>query len=503
MQQLSGLDASFLYFETPNASMHIGWIAIYDPSTVPGLEGPLRFKDILRSIEERLHLARAFRQKLARVSMNLDHPWWVEDSNFDLEYHVRHIALPKPGDWRQLCIQAARLHSRPLDLTKPLWEMYVIEGLDNVEGLPQGSFAVLTKIHHAAIDGVSGAEITAAIHDLSSTPESVRAPANTWAPEPDPSPWDLLARAAVHNMLQPFHFARVLGRTVPALGRVMRALWSSSLQVPALPRVVPRTRFSAPVTPHRVVEGRSFDLGTIREIKNHLEGATVNDVVLSICGGALRRYLQAKDELPEEPLVAMAPISVRDEGEKGSAGNRVSAMAVAIGTNVADPLERLHRVHEGAVQSKALTNAIGARLMTDYGQFIPSATAGLAARLYSRMALANRLRPVFNTVITNIPGPQVPLYAYGARLVTQFGLGPILDGMGLIHPVVSYCGQITIAVTSCREMMPDPAFYAHCLQDSFDELRDAPLRGRRRVRRPVKGPASGETAPARAHARAS
>jgi hypothetical protein len=224
-----------------------------------------------------------------------------------------------------------------------------------------------------------------------------------------------------------------------------------------------------------VVEGRSFDLGTIREIKNRLEGATVNDVVLSICGGALRRYLQAKGELPEEPLVAMAPISVRDEGEKGSAGNRVSAMAVALGTNVADPLERLHRVHEGAVQSKALTNAIGARLMTDYGQFIPSATAGLAARLYSRMALANRLRPVFNTVVTNIPGPQVPLYAYGARLVTQFGLGPILDGMGLIHPVVSYCGQITIAVTSCREMMPDPSFYAHCLQDSFDELRDAPL----------------------------
>ena len=230
-----------------------------------------------------------------------------------------------------------------------------------------------------------------------------------------------------------------------------------------------------------MVEGRSFDLGTIREIKNRLEGATVNDVVLSICGGALRRYLQAKDELPEEPLVAMAPISVRDEGEKGRAGNRVSAMAVALGTNVPDPLERLHRVHEGAVQSKALTNAIGARLMTDYGQFIPSATAGLAARLYSRMALANRLRPAFNTVITNIPGPQVPLYAYGARLVTQFGLGPILDGMGLIHPVVSYCGQITIALTSCREMMPDPAFYAD-VQDSFDELRDAPARPAPRAR---------------------
>ncbi|HZR81881.1 MAG TPA: wax ester/triacylglycerol synthase family O-acyltransferase [Candidatus Binatia bacterium] len=474
MQQLSGLDASFLYFETANAPMHIGGIAIYDPSTVPGLRGPLRFKTILKNIEGRLHLARSFREKIVPVPLSLDHPYWIEDPHFDLEYHVRHIALPKPGDWRQLCIQAARLHSRPLDLSRPLWEMYVIEGLDNVEGLPPGSFAVVTKIHHAAIDGVSGAEITAVLHDLSPDPEPPPEPETPWVGEEDPSSWDLLARAAWNTPSHPFRFARLMTRTLPAVGRVASQMWTRQLTIPAAPGIsVPRTRFNGTVSPHRVIDGRVFELAEVRAMKKAVAGATVNDVVLATVGGAMRRYLASNDELPEESLVAMAPISVRTEDEKGTQGNRVTAMAVALGTQVEDPLERLRVVHEGAVQSKALTNAIGARLMTDYTNFVPSSVAGLAARLYSRFALANRMRPMFNTVVTNVPGPQVPLYAYGARLVAQYGMGPILDGMGLIHPVFSYCGKVTIAVTSCRALMPDPAFYADCLQASFEELRAA------------------------------
>lgn len=179
MQQLSSLDASFLSYETPNTPMHVGGIQIYDPSTAPGAE--VRFKDILRHIDQRLHVFRGFRQKLARVPFDLDNPYWVEDANFDLEYHVRHIALPKPGDWRQFCIQVARLHSRPLDLTKPLWEFNIIEGLDNIEGLPKGCFALVFKIHHAAIDGMSGMDMTSALHDL--TPDAPAPEPKSWAPE--------------------------------------------------------------------------------------------------------------------------------------------------------------------------------------------------------------------------------------------------------------------------------------------------------------------------------
>lgn len=201
MEQLSGMDASFLYFETPYAPMHIGSFMIYDPSTAPG--GFVRFKDILANVESRLHLSRAFRQKLMHVPLNLDHPYWIEDTTFDLEFHVRHIALPKPGDWRQLCIQAARLHARALDMSKPPWEMYVIEGLDNVEGAPPGSFAVLTKIHHAMIDGVSGSEIQEFIHDIEADPK-VKPEVQPWEPEPEPNPLDLMARRISTSPRSPF-----------------------------------------------------------------------------------------------------------------------------------------------------------------------------------------------------------------------------------------------------------------------------------------------------------
>ncbi|HSG88242.1 MAG TPA: wax ester/triacylglycerol synthase family O-acyltransferase [Pseudomonadales bacterium] len=467
MEQLAGMDASFLYFETPNQPMHIGGLAVYDPSTAPG--GFVRFKDILATIESRLHLARTFRQRVVRVPLDLDHPYWVNDADFDLEFHVRHIALPKPGDWRQLCIQTARLHARPLDTTKPLWEFYVIEGLDNVQGLPPGSFAIVSKIHHAAIDGVSGAEITGAIHDLA--PDTrVPPPAGPWLADRDPSVAELMLRTWGNNLRQPFRFARVLADTVPAIGRVTQGLREERFTATT---AVPRTRFNGTISPHRVIDGRSFPLSVIKELKSAVPGATVNDAVLAIVGGGMRRYLESKGELPEASTVAMAPISVREKTQSGAMGNKVAAMSVLLHSEIADPLARLQAVHDDTIRSKALTEAVGARLMTDYSQFIPSSLAGLAARLYTRAGLANRMRPVFNCVVTNVPGPQVPLYSGGARLVTQYGLGPIVDGMALIHPVFSYCGEITISFTSCREIMPDPSFYAECLEQAYHELREA------------------------------
>jgi len=467
MEQLSGMDASFLYFETKNAPMHIGSVAIYDQSTVPG--GVLAFKEILKNYEARLHMSRAFRQRLAFVPANLDHPYWFEDPDFDIEFHVRHIALPHPGDWRQLCIQVARLHSRALDTNRPLWEFYVLEGLDNVEGIPKGSFAIVSKVHHAIIDGVSGAEMVAAIHDLKpdAKPEP---PEEAWVPEREPLALELLARTAGHTAVQPFRMANVVARSVPALARAGLKMSTGELKSSG---PVPRTRFNGCVSPHRVFEGRSFDINDLKFIRTTVPGATINDVVLTVCGGALRKYLADKEELPGDSLVAMTPISVRAPDAQKSAGNQVSAMTVAIGTDIADPMKRLETVFEHTTNSKELTNAVGAKTMTDYTQFIPSTTAGLAARLYTGLGLANRMKLPMNCVITNVPGPNVPLYMTGARLVTQFGTGPILDGMGLIMPVFSYGGQITISITSCREMVPDPGFFAECIQDSFEELMKA------------------------------
>ena len=428
MEQLSGQDASFLYFETPKTPMHIGAIAIYDPSTVEG--GKQGFKDILRAIESRLHLARSFRQKVVHVPLNLDHPYWIEDKDFDLEYHVRHIRLPEPGDWRQLCIQAARLHSRPLDLTRPLWEFTVVEGLDGIPGLPKGSYAIISKVHHACVDGVSGVDLVEAIHDLEPRPAEVPS-AQPWAGEHEPNPLELVFRAQVNTLTQPWRLAEVMARTVPAMGRLGLNLMQRRFETPAVQP--PRTRFNRQVTAHRIVEGRRFELAQVKTIKQAVPGATVNDAVLAIVGGALRKYLEAKLELPKETLIAMAPISVRSEGERGALGNQVAGMTVALGTEIADPVERLRAVHEAATASKSMTHAVGAKLMTDYTQFIPSTTAALATRVYTEYGLSQQVSVPFNCVVTNVPGPQIPLYSAGATAGNPVRHGPDLrwDGVDL------------------------------------------------------------------------
>ncbi|MFN8948163.1 MAG: WS/DGAT/MGAT family O-acyltransferase [Alphaproteobacteria bacterium] len=477
MEQLSGLDSAFLYLETPRTPMHIGAIAIYDPSTAPNAF--VRFKDILGFIEQRLHLAKSFRRKLANVPMSLDYPYWIDDPDFDLEYHVRHIALPQPGDWRQLCIQAARLHSRPLDLSKPLWEFTVIEGLNNVPGVPKGSYAIVSKVHHAAIDGVSGVDITNALHSLDPA-GNVAPPDKPWIPERTPTSAELLVRAQLNVLNTPLRLARTVTNSAPGLARMAGDLVRGRVRTTI--GSVPRTRFNGSVAMNRVVDGRNFSLAEIKEIRTRLPGATVNDVIVTVIGGAMRRYLKTANELPRESLVCMAPISVRAPGEKNTLGNQVSAMTIPIGTHIADPFGRLQYVHEEAENSKALTNAVGARQLSEYSSFMPSTLTGLAARLYVRWGLANRVAPMFNTVITNVPGPPVPLYMNGARLVTQFGLGPLFEGVGIFHAVFSYCGSMTVTFTSDRSLMTDPERYANCLQESFDELQAAALK------RPIPAP---------------
>jgi diacylglycerol O-acyltransferase / wax synthase len=461
VQQLSGLDASFLYSETPRTPNHIAGLYIYDPSTAPG--GAVTFASILSMFEERLRLSPSFRQRLVRVPFDADHPYWVQDGAFDLEFHIRHIALPKPGDWNQLCIQAARLHARPLDLTRAPWEVTMIEGLDEIEGVAPGSFALLWKTHHAAIDGASGIEILNAVHDLTPDPAPPEGP-DDWRPENIPSPAELLARAAVRSFANPMRAQRALARVVPAVAPVVRNVRQGSVRLQG-----PATRFNVPVTGHRVFDGIVVPLAEVKAMKAAVPGATVNDALLSVVGGALRSYLLDKGELPEQPLVTMVPISIRSEDQRTSAGNQVSMMTSTLATDIADPLERLVEVNRSTTASKQLGEAIGARTLAELSEVAPGLLVGLGSRAAARMAT----RTPFTTTVTNVPGSPVPLYFCGARMVRSFGLGPILNGMALFHVVGSYERDLALSFTACREALPDPEHYRQCLADSVDALRTA------------------------------
>jgi diacylglycerol O-acyltransferase / wax synthase len=470
LRQLQGMDASFVALETRTSPMHIGSILIYNPATAPG--GFVRFKDILAFFESRMQLSRTMRQRMVRVPFDLDYPWWIEDPDFDLEYHVRHIALPQPGDWRQLCIQAARIFARPLDLTRPPWEFTVVEGLRNVPGIPDGSYAMVTKVHHAAIDGMSGIDLMEAMHTLRADEPPPPGP-DEWKPEKLPNPAELLGKSYLNAITNPWKQMEVAARAAPGLAKALKGLAAKDFSV-SREMLAPRTRFNRVIGAHRVVEGRSLPLADIKAIRALAPGCKVNDVFLAIIGGALREYLLAKDDLPAKTLTAMAPISVRSAGEKGDMGNQVAAMVAPLGTHLENPTERLRFVHSQTTNSKAMTEAIGARNMTEASKVAPALWMSLGAQLYTRLGLANRgAAPPFTTVVTNVPGPPVPIYSAGARLERMMGLLCLTDGMGLGHTVQSYCDEATITFTACRDLMPDPEFYAQCIESSFEELRDA------------------------------
>jgi len=488
MKQLSGHDAAFLYSDTTHSNSNVTLLHIYDQSTAPG--GVVRFKTILAHIESRLGQLPVFRRKLQRVPLDLDLPYWVEDEWFDLEYHVRHIALPKPGDWRQFCIQVSRIHARPLDLSRPLWEVYVIEGLDSFLDLPPGSFALLTKTHHAAIDIEHGSEITALLHDASATPPP-DAPPPPWFPESPPRRSAMVWRGLQHTLVAPLRLggpvSRLLARAAPAV--FARA--SDMLLRPE--RLPPSTRFNSVVSPHRVFDTRRFGLDEFKAIRDAVPGATVHDAVLAVCGGALRRFLDQNDELPSASLTAITPVSVRGR-QAGSERSALHWTHVQLGTDIADPLQRLAAVRDQTAASGSASRAIGARELTDIEQHAPAATLALTSKLLGRAALGiGRRAPLANCSVTNVPGPSHPLFLCGARMTYFSAIMPITDGMGLVLAVTSYDGRIVISPTSCRELMPDPDAFAQCLRLSFQEMLAAAATVRRRVRAP--------RAPARASAK--
>jgi len=475
MKQLSGLDAMFLYWETQGAAMHVAMVSVYAPSAVPGQVAD--FDRVREHIRQCLPLSDVFRQKLAPVPFSLDHPYWVQDADFDLDNHIHQVRLAEPS-WDAFCTLLSELHERPLDLGRPLWEMHFIEGLGGVrEDFPPGSFAILTKIHHAAIDGSTGAELTAGLHDL--TPDAQRtALSDPWLAERAPTRMELLARAAYNNVHAQRKLVGTVRRMLPGIVSTLR---SSRRQRG------PMTRFNGRVSATRVYEAREYPVKDLSAIRKAVPGATVNDVILAICSGAIRQYLQAKRELPAESLTVMAPINVRQPGEKTArGGNEVSLMTLPLCTDVAQPLKRLAAIHHHTSNAKEMIKAIGARELTDANKSAPAATMALSFRLVTGANLLGKLR-AFNTVVSNVPGPQVPVYLCGARLLYWSGLGPASNGVGVAFPILSYNGNVNFGISGCREMLPDPSFLAECLDQSFEKLATAAAKPatRRAAKEPV------------------
>lgn len=467
MKQLGILDSAFVNLEQTNTPQHVGGLGIYDPSTAPG--GFVRFKDVIASFERRLGELPLFRTRLVEVPGGLDRPYWVKDANFDVEFHLRHIALPEPGDWRQLCIQTARLHSRPLDMSRPLWEAYIIEGLDNIPNLPKGCFAVYTKLHHSLVDGAGGASFMTALHDLVPNPDY----SNNSGSEPrlvdtTPSVGELLTKATINSVKNTVQLITGSARNARDLSKYV--LDVARKQIPAPDISAPKTILNKPVGPHRVFDAAEFPLDGFKDIKN-ATGVTVNDVALAVISGALLRYLTAKGEAPAKgSLAAALPLNMRTRRGDTEENNQVGSVFASLHTDIADPVARVHAIRESTEIAKASSESSpmvdALKLAGVFSPVISKAVAGF----WSRNELSRHIPMNISTCISNVPGPDFPLYCAGARMVDYYGLGVLTPGMGIFHLVFSYFGKITLSVLADRDIMPDPEFYHDCLVASYEEL---------------------------------
>jgi diacylglycerol O-acyltransferase len=482
VRQLTSLDAQFLAVENGRTYGHVGSLCVYDPATAPG--GELTVADLCLMVSERLHLLPPFRYKLVNVPLGLDLPYWVEDPDFDLDFHIRESAIPPPGDDHKLADTVARIFARPLDRSRPLWELYLIHGL------PDGRVALLTKVHHAVVDGVSGNEILTVLLDPSpEAKELPPKPAGSGRGERVPGDVEMLVRGAAGIPRQPWRALKALPSTLPALTEVPGA--NALPIVPALSKGLsrlrgiagaptgagileitsaraPKTSFNGRISPHRRFAFGSLSLDDVKAIKNEL-GTTVNDVVVTLCAGAVRQWLLDRDELPSTPLIAMVPVSVRAPHEAQAFGNRISAMIVPIPTDVAHPRDRLRRAHELLASAKANHSALPASLLTDATSFIPPAVAALAAR--TTIDILSRTRPPLNLVISNVPGPREPLYCAGAELETMFPVSVVVDGVGLNMTVMSYRDHLDFGIVTDAGQIPDAWPFITHLREALEELR--------------------------------
>jgi WS/DGAT/MGAT family acyltransferase len=456
MKQLSGMDAAFLAAETANWPTHVASLTLLDPAGLPGGYSIARLKQNFR---ERLHLVPALRWRLAEPPLGLGRPYWIEDPEFDLDFHIRRIGVPSPGGREELAELAAELYRLHLDRTRPLWEWWVIEGLRD------GQFACMFKFHHAYMDGMSGVGMTQILFDAEPDPAPVEPPPGyRWQPERVPGPGELLLRSLPSFLETPLRLVRGAGSLLTNL----RDFAGSEAPADAMPLRVPQTSFNARITQHRSFAWASVPLSDVKRVR-HAFGAKVNDVVLAICSGALRAYLLERGELPLDPLIASVPVNIRSSAEAG-VGNQVSGMTASLATHVADPVERLACIRESTQASKLAHEAMGARTLMQLADTPPPVLLWLAIQFYSRAGLSRRLRVPYNLVISNVPGPPQPLYHLGARITGLYSFGICFDGAGLYVGLMSHGDQIDFGVLACKELVPDPWFIADGIRSSLDEL---------------------------------
>jgi WS/DGAT/MGAT family acyltransferase len=462
MQKLSNLDAAFIYLESPRSPMHVGGVYIFDAAD----KSPFTFFDFRDHLETRLNTARTFRQHLVTVPLNLDHPYWIDEPHFNLDAHLTHRSLAHPGDQQALMELAGDIFSQPLDMQRPLWHITFVEGLNAVKGVAHGSFALIIKVHHAAVDGVSGEEMVWALLDTTPQNPETRNPL-PWNPEPPPNPLQLLTRIASTTISQPFHLANKARQITGSTVQLIKERLLKNTPLPALPLTAPATPFNVAVTDKRIFRGIAFRLQQVTALRRIVPGTTVNDVLLAICAGALRRYLDRTQSTPTKSLIAMVPISTRPKGKLSEMGNQVSAMLVSLATQEDDPLKRLEFIHASVTNAKTYTQNFRPE---KFLEAIPSPLATPAFRLYCHLHGPERWGPFFNLFITNVPGPRQTFYLGGTPLVYSFGMAPVFDGLGLILVITSYRDTLSVSVTACQKIMPDIDDFQNDLQASFDEL---------------------------------
>jgi diacylglycerol O-acyltransferase len=463
VDRLSGLDASFLYLETPEQLMHVCGLMLLDPSTVPDGYDFVKLRDHLG---QRVLEIPTFMRKLRAVPLGLDFPVWERDEHFDVQRHVHRMAVPAPGGKRELADMVGHLAGIPLDRSRPLWEMWVIEGLDS------GQIAVMSKMHHATVDGVSGANLMSMLCSLEPGAPLLNLPAAVEKPlGRAPGDTELFARGVVSTVAKPFQLANLVKPTVEILaGAAARARRNEAM---AAPLTAPRTSFNGTITGHRSIAYSDIDLATIKKVKNLVAGATLNDVVLTVCAGALRRYLEARGELPKTSLLASVPVSVHGESSRDGGTNKVSSLFTRLRTDLANPLERLHALAEANTRAKEHHKAIPADTLQDWAEFAAPRVFGLAVRAVTSLRLAERGPVIHNLVISNVPGPPVPLYFLGARMDAMYPLGPVFHGAGLNITVLSNNGVAHIGIIACSESVPDPWLIADGFSAELESLLDA------------------------------
>jgi diacylglycerol O-acyltransferase / wax synthase len=478
-ERLAFLDNSFLIMEGPTTPMHVAGTATYEVGSLRTSEGGIDIDRIRGYVNSRLHLIPRYRQRLAFVPLE-NHAVWIDDAHFNIHYHVRHTALPRPGDERQLKRLAARIMAQHLDRSKPLWEMWVVEGLEAGD-----SFAVISKIHHCMVDGMSSVDLLNVL--LQPEPVDSFEPAPEWLPRPAPTSFELLRDAAYRYASLPFAIGRnlqdVMRQTrdprsdLRARLRAVRDTLSTSFQSPS------STPLNQPIGPHRRFDWLAMDLARVKAVKN-IVGGTLNDVVLATVAGAVRRFLERRRVHPEHlDFRVMAPVSVRAAEERGRLGNRVSAWMVPMPLDERDPRRRLDRIRETTSALKDSKRALGAEVLTAVGEWTPSTLLSLGAQLATR-------RLPFNLVVTNVPGPQVPLYLLGARMLDNYGLVPLMDNLCLGIVLFSYAGKLCWGLTADWDLIPDLHDFVMDVERSFHELADltpievraAPANGKRRQR---------------------